>query len=117
MQPYPTGTIKPLHSREQTNKGGLPWLQTVNARLKISVIITLFSLVFIAYQGITGMQHATTSIENLYTQGMQHTIRSGKILQLLVRTRREQQKYCNIAILHTLCSQNKFSYCATHQAL
>ncbi|MCE0555444.1 methyl-accepting chemotaxis protein [Motilimonas sp. E26] len=89
MQPYPTGTIKPLHSREQTNKGGLPWLQTVNARLKISVIITLFSLVFIAYQGITGMQHATTAIESLYTQGMQHTIRSGKILQLLGTARSE----------------------------
>ncbi|MCE2594896.1 methyl-accepting chemotaxis protein [Motilimonas cestriensis] len=88
MQSITTNVDKPQRSSPKANKTGfLSLFQTVNARLKISALITLLSLIFIAYQGITGMQQATNSLEDLYTQGMQHTVRSGKILQLLSSAR------------------------------
>jgi len=62
-------------------------LQSVAARLKLSVLLTLSALLFLAYQGISGMQQATLSIENLYSQGMQQTIRAGKVLDELGNAR------------------------------
>jgi methyl-accepting chemotaxis protein len=62
-------------------------LQSVSARLKLSLVITLSALLFLAYQGISGMQQATLSIEDLYSQGMQHTIRAGKVLDELGNAR------------------------------
>lgn len=62
-------------------------LQSVSARLKLSILFTLSALIFLAFQGFSGMQKATESIENLYLQGMQHTIRSGKILDELGNAR------------------------------
>ncbi|WP_022942498.1 methyl-accepting chemotaxis protein [Psychromonas hadalis] len=64
-------------------------LQSVSFRLKSSVLITLMALLLIAYQGISGMQQATESIEDLYTQGMQQAIRAGKILDELGDARSE----------------------------
>lgn len=62
-------------------------LQSVSARLTLSMLITLGALLFLAYQGISGMQQATNSIDDLYSQGMQHTIRAGKVLDELGNAR------------------------------
>ncbi|MCE2571960.1 methyl-accepting chemotaxis protein [Motilimonas eburnea] len=58
-------------------------IQTISFKLKASITVTLVALIFIAYQGVSGLQLATQGFEELYSQGMQHTIRSGKILHLL----------------------------------
>ncbi|WP_354625155.1 methyl-accepting chemotaxis protein [Psychromonas sp. MME2] len=62
-------------------------LQSVSARLKLSVLLTLSALLFLAFQGYSGMQQATKSIEDLFFQGMQHSIRAGKILNELGEAR------------------------------
>lgn len=54
--------------------------QSISARLKLNVVLTLSALLFLAYQGITGMQQAAEALEDLHSQGMQHTIRAGTIL-------------------------------------
>ncbi|MFO6422612.1 methyl-accepting chemotaxis protein [Motilimonas sp. KMU-193] len=75
--------IKSERSTSASPSGFLTAIRTISFKLKASVVITLVALGFIAYQGITGLQLATTGFNELYTQGMQHTIRSGKILYLL----------------------------------
>lgn len=57
--------------------------QTISSKLKLIVIFTFLSFILLGYKGISGMQHSVISIENLYTQGMQHTIRAGKVLDEL----------------------------------
>ncbi len=72
------------HLAAPTNEQGLlTKMRTISFKLKASVAITLIALGFIAFQGISGLQLATQGFEDLYRQGMQHTIRSGKILHLL----------------------------------
>ncbi|AZG36163.1 hypothetical protein [Shewanella psychromarinicola] len=41
-------------------------LQSVSARLKLSLVITLSALLFLAYQGISGMQQAQGEIANVF---------------------------------------------------
>lgn len=57
--------------------------RTVTYQLKGIATLVVLTLCFIGYQGISGMEKATNSIEDLYSQGMQHTIRAGKILDEL----------------------------------
>ena len=63
--------------------------QSISFRLKMSVLVTLTGFILLTYQGIAGMQYSAESIEDLYTQGMQHTIRSGQILNNLELARGE----------------------------
>lgn len=54
------------------------------------MLLTGLSFMLLGYSGITGMQSAAASIEDLYSQGMQHTIRAGKILDRFNAPKAEQ---------------------------
>lgn len=58
-------------------------LHSVGLRLKLIVVLIVVSILFLGFKGLTGMQSASDSIESLYTKGMQHTIRAGRILDEL----------------------------------
>lgn len=58
-------------------------LRSVGLRLKLVVVLIVVSILFLGFKGLTGMQSASDSIESLYTKGMQHTIRAGRILDEL----------------------------------
>ncbi|WP_427980681.1 methyl-accepting chemotaxis protein [Agarivorans sp.] len=62
-------------------------MQTVSARLKIIIMMFLVAFSLLAYKGISGMNAATRSINDMYSEGMQHTIRAGKILNALGEAR------------------------------
>ncbi len=62
-------------------------MHTVSARLKMIIIMFLLAFSLLAYQGISGMTAATHSINDMYSEGMQHTIRAGKILDGLGQAR------------------------------
>ncbi|ENM5780526.1 methyl-accepting chemotaxis protein, partial [Vibrio mimicus] len=55
-------------------------LHSVGFRLKLIVVLIVVSILFLGFKGLTGMQNASNSIESLYSKGMQHTIRAGRIL-------------------------------------
>lgn len=58
-------------------------LRSVGLRLKLIVVLIVVSILFLGFKGLTGMHSASDSIESLYTKGMQHTIRAGRILDEL----------------------------------
>ncbi|MGD8110479.1 methyl-accepting chemotaxis protein [Vibrio sp. TRT 17S01] len=62
-------------------------LQNVSFRLKLIIGLTLLSFLLLGYKGISGMQTTAAFVEDLYTQGMQHTIRSGRVLDELGNAR------------------------------
>ncbi|MFV7782650.1 methyl-accepting chemotaxis protein [Shewanella marisflavi] len=62
-------------------------IKSVRFQLKLNVFLIIFAFVFLGYKGITGMLDAGTSIGELYGQGMQHSIRAGKILHELEMAR------------------------------
>lgn len=75
-----------MENRAVEMNSSQPWFsrfQSVSFRLKVIVLLTGLSFMLLGYSGITGMQSAAASIEDLYSQGMQHTIRAGKILDRL----------------------------------
>lgn len=75
-----------MENRAVEMNSSQPWFsrfQSVSLRLKVIVLLTGLSFMLLGYSGITGMQSAAASIEDLYSQGMQHTIRAGKILDRL----------------------------------
>ena len=62
-------------------------IRQVKSQLKIIVFLTVVSFVFLGYKGVSGMQEAAASIENLYSKGMQNTMRAGKVLDELGKAR------------------------------
>ncbi len=62
-------------------------IKSVRFQLKLNVFLIIFAFVFLGYKGITGMLDAGASIGELYGQGMQHSIRAGKILHELEMAR------------------------------
>ncbi|MCP5078329.1 MAG: methyl-accepting chemotaxis protein [Psychromonas sp.] len=72
-----------INKTEERGVTKMHWLQSVNFRLKFSVFLTLISLLFLAYEGVSGMKNAANAIEDMYSMGMQHTIRSGRVLDNL----------------------------------
>ncbi|MGS0692506.1 methyl-accepting chemotaxis protein [Shewanella sp. 30m-9] len=63
--------------------------KSVRFQLKLIVFLTVISFLFLGYKGISGMQDAGDSIEKLYAEGMQHSIRAGKVLNELATARSE----------------------------
>ncbi|NVD08651.1 HAMP domain-containing protein [Vibrio sp. JPW-9-11-11] len=59
----------------------------VGTKLKINVLLTLTAFIVLGYQGIAGMQTSANYIEELYSQGMQHTIRTSKVIDELGNAR------------------------------
>ncbi|WP_000205071.1 methyl-accepting chemotaxis protein [Vibrio sp. RC586] len=58
-------------------------LHSVSFRLKLIVVLIAVSILYLGFKGLTGMQNASHSIELLYSKGMQHTIRAGRVLDEL----------------------------------
>jgi methyl-accepting chemotaxis protein len=74
--------------RSITQEAGLmPQIRSVRFQLKLIVFLTVISFILLGYKGITGMQDAGDSIEDLYSQGMQHSIGAGKVLNELANAR------------------------------
>ncbi|WP_422640886.1 methyl-accepting chemotaxis protein [Vibrio aestuarianus] len=70
-------------SKETPPSGWRKIFSSVSVRLKTIAVITTCFFVLLTYEGIKGMQMAADSIEDLYSEGMQHTIRAGKVLDEL----------------------------------
>lgn len=62
-------------------------LASINIKLKLTILLTLISFLFLAYKGISGMQTSAGYIEELYSQGMQHTVRTSKVIDQLGNAR------------------------------
>jgi len=81
--------------------------QNVSARLKTCIILIFIGFSILGYKGITGMQTSSSFIEDLYSQGMQHTIRTGRILDNLGQARSslllalQQDPATSLAQMHT----------------
>lgn len=73
------------HGPQQTKLSN--FFASVGIKLKISVILTLIAFLVLGYQGISGMRIAAGDIEELYSQGMQHTIRTSKVIDELGNAR------------------------------
>ncbi|QDF76335.1 methyl-accepting chemotaxis protein [Shewanella marisflavi] len=71
----------------QQGVGMMDRIKSVRFQLKLNVFLIIFAFVFLGYKGITGMLDAGASIGELYGQGMQHSIRAGKILHELEMAR------------------------------
>ncbi len=67
-------------SSSQTSGGLFARLQSVKTQLKIIAAITLISFGLLGYNGLTAMNASSKSIEDLYTQGMQHSMRASQVL-------------------------------------
>ncbi len=77
-------TSNSLNSAHRKNaKSTTNSLHSVGFRLKLIVVLIVVSILFLGFKGLTGMQNASNSIETLYSKGMQHTIRAGRILDEL----------------------------------
>lgn len=65
------------------------WFSSVTIKTQMLAIAALIILSFsvLAYLGSSGMKSASASLEDLYSQGMQHTIRAGRILNDLSTAR------------------------------
>ena len=83
-------------------------MHTVNFRLKAILGLILFAFILLALLSGRGIQSASASLENLYTQGLQHTIRSGRILEHLGNAR----SYLLLAYQHD--PSNEFSDMHNH---
>lgn len=66
-----------------SDTGFLAKFQSVTFQLKGIALLVVVTLCFIGFKGLSGMNNAANSLEDLYSQGMQHTIRAGKILDKL----------------------------------
>lgn len=73
------------HGPQQTKLSN--FFASVGTKLKISVLLTLIAFLVLGYQGISGMRIAASDIEELYSQGMQHTIRTSKVIDELGNAR------------------------------
>ncbi|WP_428614274.1 methyl-accepting chemotaxis protein [Shewanella sp.] len=71
----------------QQGVGMMDRIKSVRFQLKLNVFLIIFAFVFLGYKGITGMLDAGASIGELYGQGMQHSIRAGKVLHELEMAR------------------------------
>ncbi|MCL1049062.1 methyl-accepting chemotaxis protein [Shewanella abyssi] len=69
--------------------GSLQRMKSIRFQLQAIVLLTVIAFVFLGYKGISGMEEAGASIEELYSQGMQHSINIGKVLNDLGNARSE----------------------------
>ncbi|MBL4816821.1 MAG: methyl-accepting chemotaxis protein, partial [Shewanella sp.] len=73
----------------QQTSGSRRRMKSIRFQLQAIVLLTVIAFVFLGYKGISGMEEAGASIEDLYTQGMQHSINIGKVLDELGNARGE----------------------------
>jgi len=73
-------TVTNPASTSVAEKGFFTKLQSVKVQLKIIATITLLSFCFLGYKGLAAMETSSNAIEDLYTQGMQHSMRASQVL-------------------------------------
>ncbi|EDQ01137.1 methyl-accepting chemotaxis protein [Shewanella benthica] len=73
----------------QQTSGSRRRMKSIRFQLQAIVLLTVIAFVFLGYKGISGMEEAGNSIKDLYTQGMQHSINIGKVLDKLGNARGE----------------------------
>lgn len=78
-----------VRQSHQSQSGLTSLFKSVRFQLKLIVFLTVISFLFLGYKGISGMQDAGESIGKLHAQGMQHSIRAGKVLNELATARSE----------------------------
>lgn len=76
----------PEESRQQT-AGIASLFAKVSTKLKLAIFLTLVAFLVLGYKGISGMQTSAGYIEDLYSQGMQHTIRTSRVIDELSHAR------------------------------
>ncbi|MCG9751087.1 methyl-accepting chemotaxis protein [Vibrio brasiliensis] len=70
------------------NSGGMAALfAKVSTKLKLAILLTLVAFLVLGYKGISGMQTSAGYIEELYSQGMKHTIRTSRVIDELSAAR------------------------------
>ncbi|MEF1174104.1 methyl-accepting chemotaxis protein [Vibrio sinaloensis] len=74
-----------VHEQQPTKLSSV--FANVGTKLKLNVLLVLIAFVVLGYQGISGMQTSSGYIEELYSQGMQHTIRTSKVIDELGNAR------------------------------
>ncbi|WP_052125065.1 methyl-accepting chemotaxis protein [Vibrio sinaloensis] len=74
-----------VHEQQPTKLSNV--FANVGTKLKLNVLLVLIAFVVLGYQGISGMQTSSGYIEELYSQGMQHTIRTSKVIDELGNAR------------------------------
>ncbi|WP_299798457.1 methyl-accepting chemotaxis protein [uncultured Shewanella sp.] len=77
-----TGNVRVQHSNNQT-AGFMDKIKSVRFQQKLIAFLTIISFLFLGYQGVTAMQETGSSIESLYHQEMQQSIRATKVLEEL----------------------------------
>ena len=75
------------HDASKQEHGFIKQIKSVQFQLKLIICLTLISFILLGYRGISGMQDAGDSIEELYSQGMQHSINASKVLNELANAR------------------------------
>ncbi len=75
------------NSNNRSSNSLLSKVESVSFRLKLCVIMMALGFALLGYKGISGMQTNSGYIEDLYTQSMQHTERTGRIVDLLGNAR------------------------------
>ncbi|NGN98822.1 HAMP domain-containing protein [Grimontia sp. S25] len=68
---------------KRKEEGFFAKFHSVTYQLKGIVLLVALALCFIGYKGISGMNSAAQSMDDLFSQGMQHAIRAGNILDEL----------------------------------
>jgi len=81
-----TGNVSVQHSNTQAT-GFMDKIKSVRFQQKLIAFLTVISFLFLGYQGVTAMQQAGSSIESLYHQEMQQSIRATKVLEELGNAR------------------------------
>lgn len=74
-----------VHEQQPTKLSSV--FANVGTKLKLNVLLVLIAFVVLGYQGISGMKTSSGYIEELYSQGMQHTIRTSKVIDELGNAR------------------------------
>lgn len=64
-------------------------LQSVSFRLKFVVLLTLLSFIILGYNGIAGMRASEAALGELYSESLQHTVRTADVLDELGDARGE----------------------------
>ncbi|MXR70605.1 HAMP domain-containing protein [Shewanella sp. JBTF-M18] len=79
--------IQAMTGASEQEAGLMERIKSVRFQLRLNVFLIIFAFIFLGYKGITGMLDAGDAIGELYGQGMQHSIRAGKVLNELEKAR------------------------------
>ncbi|MGF1760928.1 methyl-accepting chemotaxis protein [Photobacterium sagamiensis] len=101
----------PLLNKDNRPSAANAWFSSLRVKLSVIVIASAFAILLLGAQGIIGMNRAAISLETIYSQGMQHMVRSGKLLSSLESIRAQML----LSFQHA--PDNEFSTMHDHPAI